>query len=182
MYVLVLFVALVGAAIARFEPREASIALFVTAGAQALVVAVIALVAGAWADPPGGRLLYCPPGSHRACCSGRRVSPPLGRPDPRNPSGALVGVRVGAPSGHAAMQTLLPARSARIHAPGARCRPRSGRPRRGPPQPHLGVLTRDGHVDVHGMAERLRLGSSSCIQTVEPWPSGSTALSSDIGA
>jgi hypothetical protein len=45
MYVLVLFVALVGAAIARFEPREASIALFVTAGAQA-VVAVIALVAG----------------------------------------------------------------------------------------------------------------------------------------
>jgi hypothetical protein len=45
MYVLVLFVALVGAAIGRFEPRHASIAMFATAGAQA-VVAVIALVAG----------------------------------------------------------------------------------------------------------------------------------------
>jgi hypothetical protein len=45
MYVLVLFVALVGAAIGRFEPREASIAMFATAGAQAVVV-VIALVAG----------------------------------------------------------------------------------------------------------------------------------------
>lgn len=44
MYVLVLFVALVGAAIGRFEPREASIAMFATAGAQA-VVAVIALIA-----------------------------------------------------------------------------------------------------------------------------------------
>ena len=45
MYVLVLFVALIGAAIGRFEPREASIAMFATAGAQA-VVAVIALAAG----------------------------------------------------------------------------------------------------------------------------------------
>ena len=45
MYILVLFVALIGASIARFEPREASIAMFATAGAQALV-AVIALVAG----------------------------------------------------------------------------------------------------------------------------------------
>ena len=45
MYVLVLFVALIGAAIARFEPREASIAMFATAAAQA-IVAVIALVAG----------------------------------------------------------------------------------------------------------------------------------------
>jgi hypothetical protein len=45
MYVLVLFVALIGASIARFEPREASIAMFATAGTQA-VVAVIALVAG----------------------------------------------------------------------------------------------------------------------------------------
>ncbi len=45
MYVLVLFVALVGAAIGRFEPREASIAMFATAGVQAVVV-VIALVAG----------------------------------------------------------------------------------------------------------------------------------------
>jgi len=45
MYILVLFVALVGAAIGRFEPREASIAMFATAAAQA-VVAVIALVAG----------------------------------------------------------------------------------------------------------------------------------------
>jgi hypothetical protein len=45
LYVLVLFVALVGAAIGRFEPREASIAMFATAGAQAVVV-VIALVAG----------------------------------------------------------------------------------------------------------------------------------------
>ncbi len=45
IYVLVLFVALVGAAIARFEPREASIAMFATAAAQALV-AVVALIAG----------------------------------------------------------------------------------------------------------------------------------------
>jgi hypothetical protein len=45
MYVLVLFVALVGAAIGRFEPREAAIAMFATAAAQA-VVAVIGLVAG----------------------------------------------------------------------------------------------------------------------------------------
>jgi hypothetical protein len=45
MYIFVLFVALVGAAIARFEPREASIAMFATAGAHVLV-AVIALVAG----------------------------------------------------------------------------------------------------------------------------------------
>jgi hypothetical protein len=45
MYVLVLFVALVGLAIGRFEPREASIAMFATAAAQA-VVAVIGLVAG----------------------------------------------------------------------------------------------------------------------------------------
>ena len=45
MYVLVLFVALVGAAIGRFEPREAAIAMFATAAAQA-IVAVIGLVAG----------------------------------------------------------------------------------------------------------------------------------------
>ncbi|MDQ4035724.1 MAG: hypothetical protein M3153_07315 [Chloroflexota bacterium] len=45
MYIFVLFVALVGASIARFEPREASIAMFATAGAQALV-AVTALIAG----------------------------------------------------------------------------------------------------------------------------------------
>jgi hypothetical protein len=45
MYIFVLFVALVGAAIARFEPREASIAMFATAGAHALV-ATIALIAG----------------------------------------------------------------------------------------------------------------------------------------
>ena len=44
MYVLVLFVALVGAAIGRFEPREASIAMFATAGAH-VIVAAIALVA-----------------------------------------------------------------------------------------------------------------------------------------
>jgi hypothetical protein len=44
MYVLVLFVALVGAAIGRFEPREASIAMFATAGAHA-VVAAVALIA-----------------------------------------------------------------------------------------------------------------------------------------
>ncbi len=48
MYILVLFVALVGAAIGRFEPREASIAMFATAGAH-VVVAVIALVA--WLGP-----------------------------------------------------------------------------------------------------------------------------------
>jgi hypothetical protein len=45
MYVLVLFVALVGAAIGRFEPREASRAMFATAGVHA-VVALIALLAG----------------------------------------------------------------------------------------------------------------------------------------
>ena len=45
MYVLVLIVALVGAAIGRFEPREASIAMFATAAAHA-IVAVIGLVAG----------------------------------------------------------------------------------------------------------------------------------------
>jgi hypothetical protein len=45
MYVLVLFVALVGAAIARFESREASIAMFATAATHTAVV-VIALVAG----------------------------------------------------------------------------------------------------------------------------------------
>lgn len=45
MYVLVLFVALVGAAIARFEPQHASIAMFVTAATQAVVV-VIALLTG----------------------------------------------------------------------------------------------------------------------------------------
>ena len=44
MYILVLFVALVGAAIGRFEPREASLAMFATAGAH-VVVAAIALVA-----------------------------------------------------------------------------------------------------------------------------------------
>ena len=44
MYVLVLFVALVGAAIGRFEPREASVAMFATAGAHA-IVASIAVIA-----------------------------------------------------------------------------------------------------------------------------------------
>jgi hypothetical protein len=44
LYVLVLFVALVGAAIGRFEPREASVAMFATAGAH-VVVAAIALIA-----------------------------------------------------------------------------------------------------------------------------------------
>lgn len=45
LYVLVLFVALVGAAIGRFEPRHAAIAMFVTAGVHA-AVAVIGQVAG----------------------------------------------------------------------------------------------------------------------------------------
>ncbi|MGH2386544.1 MAG: hypothetical protein ACRDGB_16070, partial [Candidatus Limnocylindria bacterium] len=45
MYLLVLFVALIGASVARFEPREASIAMFATAIAHVLV-AVIALVSG----------------------------------------------------------------------------------------------------------------------------------------
>jgi hypothetical protein len=45
MYLVVLFVALAGAAIARFEPREASIAMFATAAAHVAVV-VIALAAG----------------------------------------------------------------------------------------------------------------------------------------
>ncbi|MDQ2674188.1 MAG: hypothetical protein M3Y40_05985 [Chloroflexota bacterium] len=44
MYVLVLFVAVVGAAIGRFEPRHAAMAMFATAAAHA-VVAVIGLVA-----------------------------------------------------------------------------------------------------------------------------------------
>ncbi len=44
MYILVLFVGLVGAAVARFEPREASIAMFATAAAHVVVVA-IALIA-----------------------------------------------------------------------------------------------------------------------------------------
>jgi hypothetical protein len=45
MYLLVLAVALIGAAIARFEPREAMLAMFATAAAH-MVVVVIALVAG----------------------------------------------------------------------------------------------------------------------------------------
>jgi hypothetical protein len=45
MYLLPLVVALIGAAVSRFEPREASVWMLVTAGAQALVL-VIALVAG----------------------------------------------------------------------------------------------------------------------------------------
>ena len=63
-----------------------------------------------------------------------------------------------APSGHAAMQTRLPARSARIQA---RRRPRivddpaaGGERRR---EPRLGVLARDRHVDVHRVSQRLRL-------------------------
>jgi hypothetical protein len=44
LYVLVLLVALIGASIGRFEPREASIAMFATAAAHA-VVAIIGLVA-----------------------------------------------------------------------------------------------------------------------------------------
>ena len=44
MYVLVLFVALIGAAIGRFEPRHAAMAMFATAATHA-VVAVIGLVA-----------------------------------------------------------------------------------------------------------------------------------------
>jgi hypothetical protein len=45
MYVLVLFVAIVGLAIGRFEPRHAAVAMFATAAAHA-VVAVIGLVVG----------------------------------------------------------------------------------------------------------------------------------------
>ena len=45
MYVLVLAVALIGTSVARFEPREASMVMFATAGAHVIVV-VIALVAG----------------------------------------------------------------------------------------------------------------------------------------
>ena len=44
MYILVLFVALVGAAVGRFEPREASMAMFATAAAHT-AVAVIGLAA-----------------------------------------------------------------------------------------------------------------------------------------
>jgi hypothetical protein len=45
LYILVLFVALVGAAAARFAPREASVAMFAAAGAH-LLVAAIGFVAG----------------------------------------------------------------------------------------------------------------------------------------
>ena len=45
MYVLVLFVALVGAAVGRFEPRHAAVAMFATAAVHA-VVAMVGLVAG----------------------------------------------------------------------------------------------------------------------------------------
>ncbi len=45
MYVLVLAVALIGAAVARFEPREASIVMFATAATHVGVV-IVALVAG----------------------------------------------------------------------------------------------------------------------------------------
>jgi len=45
MYVLILAVALIGAAVSRFAPREASVWMFATAGAQ-VTVALIALVAG----------------------------------------------------------------------------------------------------------------------------------------
>ena len=45
MYIFVLFVALVGASTARFEPREASVAMFATAAAHVVVV-MIALVGG----------------------------------------------------------------------------------------------------------------------------------------
>ncbi len=45
LYVLVLFVALVGAAIGRFEPRHAAIAMFATAGTHA-IVAIAGFVAG----------------------------------------------------------------------------------------------------------------------------------------
>jgi hypothetical protein len=45
MYALVVFVALVGATIGRFEPRQASIAMFAAAGVHA-VVAVIAVATG----------------------------------------------------------------------------------------------------------------------------------------
>ena len=44
LYVLVLFVALIGASVGRFAPREASVAMFATAAAHA-VVAVIGLLA-----------------------------------------------------------------------------------------------------------------------------------------
>ena len=50
MYVLVLFVALIGASIARFEPREASVAMFATAIAHA-IVAIIAILAGLGPTP-----------------------------------------------------------------------------------------------------------------------------------
>lgn len=45
LYLLVIFVALFGAAISRFEPGQASIAMFATAATQ-VIVAAIALVAG----------------------------------------------------------------------------------------------------------------------------------------
>ena len=57
MYLLPLAVALIGAAVSRFEPREASIWMFATAGAQALVL-VIALVAGLGPTVPADLVLH----------------------------------------------------------------------------------------------------------------------------
>ncbi len=179
MYVLVLSVALVGAAIGRFEPREASIAMFATAGAHALV-AVIALVADLGSDAPGGRVLHRGVG---------RIGPAVPSGESRFRSGGLTRTQavssdsgVGAPSGQAAMQTLLPERSARIHEPGA---PDSSTTR--PPAATAACMRASAWSRATEtstcMAWRSGLfGSRSCIQTVEPWPSGSMQLSSCIGA
>ncbi|HEX5040116.1 MAG TPA: hypothetical protein VFW95_08285 [Candidatus Limnocylindria bacterium] len=51
MYLFVIFTALIGASVSRFQPREASTWMFATAGVQA-AVAIIALVAGLPATPP----------------------------------------------------------------------------------------------------------------------------------
>jgi hypothetical protein len=50
MYLLVIFTALIGAAVSRFQPREASVWMFATAGVQA-AVGIIAFVAGLPATP-----------------------------------------------------------------------------------------------------------------------------------
>jgi hypothetical protein len=87
-----------------------------------------------------------------------------------------------APSGQAAMQTLLPARSARIQAAGA---PDASTIR--PPAPSAAARrasTCSWATDTSTcMACRSGLAvSSSCIQTVDPLPRGSTPLSSERGA
>ncbi len=103
--------------------------MFATAGAQALV-AVIALVAGSGSDAAGGRILHRGVG---------RIGPAIPAGESRLRSGGLTLRRsrqtsgVGAPSGQAAMQTLLPSHRRGSRRPGRPSRPRPVRRRPRPP-------------------------------------------------